>query len=229
MKKIIIAVILLTAIVVGGTGCMVLKRPSFKERALAYMEDKYSEEFTFVSNWGSGYANKGKQQILVQCKSVSGTILVEGSRNGTENDFRDNYLALKYSDQLTDTVKTITEEVFGQAWVHYEVLTQTLSADLPADATFRQYCEDPHASVTVSVAVPESCFDPTLMETYGQKIREAGIHGLIRFAVVPAGDFDNLQIARFNEILRLKTYGYYAVVLVNEDEISIKPREAGAK
>lgn len=228
MKKFIIAAALLTAIIVGGTGCMIKMRPSFRERALAYMEDKYGEPFTFVSHWGSGYADKGRQMILVRCNSVPGTILVEGSRNGTENDFRDNYLAQKYSGEVTATVQAITEKVFGGGWVHYEVLTQVLSAELGVDATFREYCEDPRAVINLSVAVPAGSFDAALVQRYAEAIRETGIHGSIRFVAVEEARLSGLTIQGFNDILRLKSYGYYAVVIVKPEEISIRPREVGA-
>lgn len=208
---------------------MNFNRPSFRERALAYMEEKYGEQFTFVSHWGTGYANKGRQMILVRCNSVSGTILVEGSRDGTQDDFCDNYLAQKYSGEVTETVQAITEEIFGTGWVHYEVLTQTLSADLRVDATFRQYCEDPRAVIDLSVAVPAGSFDPAQAERYAEAIRETGLHGSIRFVAVEEEKLAGLTIAGFNDILRLKNYGYYAVVIVKPEEISVRPREAGAK
>lgn len=223
MVKRIIAAFLLLVMAVGGAGCMTLQKNNFQDQAISYMEEKYGEKFTFVSSWGSSYANIDCKSILVQCDSVSGEILVERF-----NDvFSDNYLALKYADQVTATVDNLSKSVFSSSWVNYEVLRQTLSENLPANASFSEYCADPRAAIIVSVAVPSSTFDTVKVEDFANDMAENGLHGSIHFAVMDDAHFTDMNADSFRVLTGNNIYQYFAIITINDGGVTIAPREAG--
>ena len=202
---------------------MAFQKNNFQDRALNYMEEKYGEKFTFVSHWGSSYTNKESQSILVQCESVSGDILVE-----CDNDvFSDNYLALKYANQVTSTVNNLSESIFSSSWVHYEVIRQTLSENLPANASFSEYCADRYAAISVNVAIPASVFDAAKVDAFANAMAENGLCGLVHFAVIDDMQFDDITADSFRVLTGNNIYQYYAIITIESDGVTIAPREAG--
>ena len=204
---------------------MANRKNSFQDRALKYMEEKYGEEFTYVSDWGSNYANNGTQMILVQCASVSGKILVVGPADTREGPYSDNYLAVKYADKLISTVEGTANSCFSSSWVSHEVLKQTLSPALPADASFEEYCADPGASVALAIAVPASRFHSEEVQKFADAIQRSGIHGLIQFAAIDDGLVESLTYTQFSDIISAKTYQYYAVITISNGTVTIDSSE----
>ena len=75
MKKIMIAMLCIIAIIMGGTGCMLnylfnqSKTRNANELALSYMEKKYGEPFVCAAPYGNSLS--GTKEILVTCDSLA--------------------------------------------------------------------------------------------------------------------------------------------------------------
>lgn len=227
IKKILIAAVLLTAILVGGTGCMQQSNESFREHALLYMEEKYGEPFTYVSPWGSSYASKGIQEILVRCESKPEDILVRGVKNGDVYTFSDSYLAVKYKDQMVSAVKAVSDEVFGESKVFYKVMKQALSPDLPADAEFEVYSTDPASGIVVYIAIPRHAFDDSLVQTFAEVFQKTGIAASVQLLVTEEGTYSGLDMEQFNDCVTKRTYDYCSIIHISSSKIKVYPGEDG--
>ena len=227
MKKIMIAALLIVAILVGGTGCMKQNNESFRELALCYMEEKYGEPFVFVSSWGSSYANKGIQEIVVHCESQSEDILVRGVKEGDAYTFSDSYLAVKYKEQMASAVKALSDEFFGESKVFYTVMKQALSPDLPANATFDEYSTDPGSGIVVYVAVPRRAFSGDQVQAFAEMFRKTGMTASVQLLVTDDDTYSGLDMEKFNTCITKSKYDYCAIIHISSTKIKIYPGEDG--
>ena len=201
IKKIFIAIFLLIAITVGGTGCMRTNqltlhdsKPNANELALAYMEEKYGETFTYLAPWGNSMS--GTREILVTCDSLPGQqILVQVENFKTEQKiYRDNYHAVKYQDEVIDFFKTTAADTFGAVNVFYTPSKIGVSTDLPADASFDAYYSDAATVLPVTIEIAGSRFtDSSAIENYLYSISQTQGHISISFIVVQDDIFGTLD------------------------------------
>ena len=162
MKRMIIAVILIIAIVMGGTGCMYREyeimgeSQNATEQALKYLEEKYSETFTYAAPYKNDMF--GSKEFFVTCKSLPGQrVWVQVEDPHAKNKvFRDNYLAVKYEQQTIDYVKELVTAHYPSVNIFYEANTKGL--DLPVDADFSQYLREGSAKLIVMLELKESEF-----------------------------------------------------------------------
>lgn len=164
-KKMIIAAMLLVAVIIGGTGCMLKKQPSSEtkpstnELALAYMEEKYGETFTYYGPWGDSMT--GTRQILVTCDSLpEQTIVVqiENFRDEGNSIYRDNFLAVKYRKETVEYFEKLANEYFDKTRVVYEVALGGQSVEMSAEAALEEYLADSGAEMVVMIEVSAGCF-----------------------------------------------------------------------
>ena len=164
-KNVIIAVILIIAILVGGSGCMFNKQnpgqsnPDTSELALAYLENKYGEPFTHVGPWGNSMT--GTREFLVSCNSLPGeniVVQVENFRDAENMIYRDNYLAVKYKEDTMAFFRDCAAKYFENCRVVYEVSSQCQSADLPASADLSAYLADGNAKMVMMVEISAGSF-----------------------------------------------------------------------
>jgi len=224
-KHIAILAIFLT-LILGGSGCME-KQQDFKTIALNYMEEKYGETFSYVSPWGSSSEQHGTKKIMVQCGSLPGDILVQGIPDGDGYIFSDNYLAVKYRQEMSNAIQSVADGVFDASRVFYEVQTQTLSADLPADASFDAYSRDAQTRAFAAVAVPESAFDQSLLERFAGDLHDTGIRATIRFLSLGDAEYEALSTEMLESTIGQRQYRYFTVILADEKGIRISPGEVG--
>lgn len=217
-KKIFFAVILLTAVIVGGTGCMRTKqiitnepKSNANELALAYMEEKYGESFTFLAPWGNSMS--GNREILVTCESLpEEQILVQVENYKTDEAiYRDNYLAVKYQDEVIDFFKTTAAEFFGDINVFYTPSKQCVSADLPADAAFTAFYADSSTIIPVMLEISASRFsDASAIESYLNTISDTQGEISVSFVIVEDEVFGSLDRKGLSDLITMKNAVYSA-------------------
>lgn len=129
---------------------------SVNEQALAHMQEKYGEPFTYAAPTGDSLT--GTRQFYATCNSLPGKwVLVQVNDYKTDHKtFLDNYLAVQYESAVAEHFRSIGEEIFGEAIVHYEASNLSVSADLPADTSFEEYYADRSAYMIVTVEIKES-------------------------------------------------------------------------
>lgn len=161
MKHILLSAILIAAIMIEGTSCDIFynePKQNVNELALEYMEQKYGEKFEYKAPAGSSYT--GNRTFLATCESFGDqTVVVQVVNYKTEErQFRDNYLEIKYADQLYDYLSQIVNNQFGEFKLYYGTVGRPLSPDLPANATFEEYIMDPSGTINAYIVVKKSDF-----------------------------------------------------------------------
>ena len=128
-------------------------QPSVNDLALKHMEEKYGEPFTYCSPWGSSY--NGAREFLVTCESLPGkTVLVRVENFRSDSPvYRDNFLAVKFAEQVVDFFRGKAEEAFGQVNVFYETSKFSLTGDDVGEATFEGFYTDPGTVMDVLVEI----------------------------------------------------------------------------
>lgn len=195
-------------------GCGCVGQPDYTEAALEYMEQKYGQEFVYSGPWGTSYAESTTKKMLVTPDAGNGEvqILVEATETEDGFQFRDNYLALLYEDEMRQTLEQAAEEVFGTATVFYEAATIVLSADLPADVSFAQYSQAEGSGIIATVAVPAGQDGPGRAEDLEKKLQKSGIHGLIRLVVLNQEQYDAATAESVRTIIGKDSYVRYQVI-----------------
>lgn len=162
MKKIVIAVLLIAAILIGGTGCMLnklfnqSKTRNANELALSYMEKKYGEPFAYAAPYGNSLS--GIKEILVTCDSLPEQKVLVQVENFESNErvFRDNYLAVKYTEETIAFFKECAAEQGLNANVFYRATEDGQSENLKADASFEEFLADGRSEMVVLLEVRAS-------------------------------------------------------------------------
>lgn len=127
--------------------------PKTNDLALAYMEEKYGEVFTYAAPWGSSYS--GTREFLATCESLPGkTVLVQVADFKGENPvYRDNFLAVKYQEDTAAYFLNKAEAVFGQVNVFYEASKYSLTGQLAQEPSFEAFLMDAGTVIDVLVEV----------------------------------------------------------------------------
>lgn len=126
--------------------------------ALAYMEEKYGENFEYVAPFGNSMT--GTHQLLVKGSRFPEESILVRIENYRLPDrvFSDNYLAVKYREATLAFIRDCVNQVYGSASVFYQVSLQALSPELSVNATFEEYLADTRAPLHIMVEIKESDF-----------------------------------------------------------------------
>lgn len=156
MKRISLLAILIAAIMIGCTGCTLTKE-NVNELALEYLEQKYGEKFEYCAPAGASYT--GTRTFLATCKSFGDyriLVQIENFRDKENRVIRDNYIAVKYKDEVEEFFKQAADEVFGSSKVFCHATGRTLPPELPANASLEEYFSCKEGIMTGVIALPES-------------------------------------------------------------------------
>jgi len=153
------------------------------------MEEKYGEPFYYVAPWGSTYAKRGVTQILVAGGFDIEVILVEASKDNGSYNYSDNFLAIKYRQDVSDLIKNTVDFTFGESINFYEVAKVALPPGLTSDASFDNYIKNPGPVVSAIVLVPYSHFNGMLLSEFTESFQGLGITVVLRFLVIDDSGF----------------------------------------
>lgn len=225
MKRMLIAAVLITAIMLGGTGCMM--NPMFKSKgadardlALAHMEDKYGEKFTYASGYGNSMS--GTYQFFATCDSLPGQeVLVEVENYGSKDRiFRDNYMAVKYQEETVDFLRECAGNVGN---VYYTVGKNGQSETLAADAGFADFLADGRAKHHAIVEVSEADFTGTEhWQRMAEQVAEACPNMDITVLVVESSVYGTRDWDGLCRIMSLETYVAMGKIYVNDGHMEIQ-------
>lgn len=227
-KKILIAALLLAAIVVGGTGCMINRilnagnTQAVNQQALAYMEEKYGETFTYSASYGNSMS--GTREFLVTCDSLPGKQILVQVENFRSNDrvFRDNYLAVKYQDATISLFRGCFSDSYPDVNVFYEPTKQPQSAELSADAGFEDFLADWDNEMIVMIELKASEFTGTApMDEIAEKIAQSCKLATLTVVVVEDDVFGTLDRSGLNDCIFNKEYVARAKVYIENGGVSI--------
>ncbi len=162
MKHTILSAILITAIMIACTGCSNPFKPAEKsvnEMALEYLEEKYGEKFEYAAPAGSSYT--GTRAFLAKCGSFGDNrilVEIEDFKDEEKRVIRDNYLVVKYADEMSDYLSGLVNEQFGECKV-WHGNNHTSSANLPANASFDEFLKDPSNQLFGWIVVKKSDYN----------------------------------------------------------------------
>jgi len=199
------------------------KQQNVNDAALAYMEQKYGEKFEYVGSWGVSYANRGMQQHLVKSEVFPDDILVDSIKSENGYAFKDNYLAVKYKQQMTETIKSSADDAFDDTKVFYRVPTHTLS--LPTDTSFEQYSTDDDTAVSVAIAVPFSRFDKPLLGNFIKIFCEKDIGITISFVALEEDVYYSLSDTQIDDVIGQGMFRYFSVIQIYDRIVEIESEE----
>lgn len=131
-----------------------MPKQDVNELALEYLEQKYGEKFEYSAPAGSSYT--GTRSFLATCESFGDRRILVQIENFTDNEnlsISDNYIAIKYEDNVRDFFKQIADEEFGSSKIFYNASGRTLSPEMSATASFDEYLrsEDGLISAVISL------------------------------------------------------------------------------
>ena len=208
MKKItllkrIVLICLVLLFVMPITGCK--KQPSKAEQAVAYMNAKYDDEFTFKYY----AAGDSKSVAAVQSQKFPNAqeIQVRGNRrdDGTY-EFWDNYVYFKYEEETKTFYKDFFEEVFQcEVTIRYSLrgIGNGLYKDFTNEMTFEEFIHNHKVFIELSVSDEKFCCKD-----------KAEIENLIKSAII-----DNNLILSTN--LSVHGQGTLVIGMIEHEEFVI--------
>ncbi len=131
-------------------------KKSVNELALEYLEQKYGEKFEYAAPSGASYT--GTRTFLATCESFGDrhiVVEIENFRDEEKRVIRDNYLVVKYEDEMSDYLSKLANDQFGECKV-WHGNNHTSSANLPANASFDEFLKDPSNQLFGEIVVKKS-------------------------------------------------------------------------
>lgn len=159
MKRILLSAILIAAILIGVTGCMFdnESEQSVSELALEYLEQKYGEKFEYSAPAGSSYT--GTITFLATCESFGNNrvlVQIENYKDAENRIVKDNYIAVKYKDNLREFFEQSADEEFGSSKIFCSSTARTLSPELSSNASYEDYLKCKDGLISTVIGLPES-------------------------------------------------------------------------
>lgn len=112
-KKILKSAVLMLLILLllfGTVGCK--KQPSTVDKMLAYMHEKYDDNFTYVDSFDGGLDKETKWIMVKSEKHPDWDVRVYYSAWGGDEKITDNYICCKYKKQAYEKFENMLESVF---------------------------------------------------------------------------------------------------------------------
>ena len=161
MKKILLALLLFAAFTAGAAGCSAKLNDSVdvNELALEHLEQKYGEKFEYAAPAGMSYT--GTRTFLATCESFGDRrILVQITdfRDEEKREILDNYITVKYEEEVRNFFKSAADDIFGSSKVFYAASGRVLPPDLPSDASLEEYYNCREGMICAVIALNESAY-----------------------------------------------------------------------
>ena len=199
--------------------------PSMREAAQLHLEERYGGRFEFIMPWGVGYFDRGITQMMFARESEINNVLVVGRRTDDGFAFDDNYLAIKFREEMFEFIRRIATDVFGEAIVLYSVSNHTLSPDLPANVSFEEYSTDPMSNIFANIVLTEQLISEPLINVFSQKFQKTGIFSMFNFLIINEEWFNSVDPLDINTPIAFVDTHHFATARINNTEITIDIRE----
>ena len=198
--------------------------------ALNALQEKYGETFQYIGPWGSSLG--GTQEFLASCDSLPGQrilVSVEHYKDTETRTVSDNYLACRYAQETEDYLLRCAQENLGSARVFYSPTMLTLSADLPADASFERFLAESGVYVGAIIEVKASEFrGEEQARAMIQQISGSGAECNLNIVALPDEVFGTLDRDAIRSRIRTGAYVLFAEVSNHAGTVSIDLKEGTA-
>lgn len=137
-----IAVFLVLLIAVSTAGCAARINP--KGAAIKYLNDKYDDTFTYYQTYGGKSFLESEKPLKIVCTSEKyPDMYVTAQYSLDRKTIQDNYISVKYSQQLDEKVSEILTSAFPQMEYYFTSFAEdTINAsfcDFAPDTSFEEY------------------------------------------------------------------------------------------
>ena len=153
MKKIMLA-ILVTAVLLGGSGCMNRKEVKI-QKMVDYMNEKYSDDtFVYGRLFGGELGAKNVKIIVYSEKFPGADIRVLSNEENGKLYIRDNYLGIKFEEDTREFLRDRISGVYGDnIYVSYRPDDMACTENGSSEMTFKEYISSKSSYVTFNAAV----------------------------------------------------------------------------
>ena len=206
-------------LIVGVSGCMFNKKDSFQQQAQDYLSEKYGEQFTYLDTYGS-YSGTDVHEIYFSSQKYSNAeITVQCVKNGSEYEFTDNYLSIRFAQRTDELLRSIIDDLFGSNYFYLRKISRYGSSEKVTDfSDFSQYIADPSSDIVLTAIVSCEVNDTEAMERrIMDALQRSGIRckGTIYFDPLRT-DFSDLSEANYEkEYLMKATYQKMLVITLD--------------
>ncbi|MBO4495980.1 MAG: hypothetical protein J5752_09015 [Clostridiales bacterium] len=138
----IVAVMVLASLALSG--CSIFsKKPAYSVKdAIAYMEDRYDDTFTYLEDYDDHQPTGGSYDLYLKSKKFPDEkVYLRIIRSGDGFRYVDNYIAIKYCDETREAIEEIATTVYGN---NFNLLcdpgpSTALSAEKDPDMSLQEF------------------------------------------------------------------------------------------
>lgn len=190
-----------------------MKKENKKGKMLAYMQQKYGENFDFVESY-AGQAGKEYTMILAASRShPKRRALVRLSERGGRRYFEDNYLSYLLKEELEVKIGSLAKECFGECKVYYKIPGFVFPAWFKADMKADEFLKNIYAMPQFYIYPVNSSGSREEWEEKIQKFRclNADLHYKIRGTVSLAKTKEDFELVTADNFAESDYLGYEAL------------------
>ena len=147
-----------------------------KHEALAYLEERYGEEFEIISYRGMGYAYDYVQMYAWPKSNPDDEhqFEIQGRLNKKRKmEYTDTYVMIKLTDEYAACVDEIIDEYFDDYKFYLEFFSEWVTVNLPPDTKVEDLFE-----LRANVDYPWPFLDILLRSSQGQNFKEENIKAM---------------------------------------------------
>ena len=158
------------------------------EKMIAYLDNKYDDTFTYSEPFGGGIGATTKQIYVKSKKFPKANVWAEYSDEDGKEVFSDNYVSVKYEDNVRSLLQHMLNSVAGcDVLLWYDIGSKGWPNHFTDKTTLSEYISSVDAGIGFVAVVPDTYvldkekFDARLLQAaQGEKIEIRG--GTVYFA-----------------------------------------------
>lgn len=207
MKHIRLALvfILISSIMVGVCGCMGEGKSSTAEQALAYLQDKYNQEFQIISSIDSSL-DVPYDEIFFQTSTYPNeTVTVFRKKDNNGFYFVDDYYKLIVSDEYNELLQSVIGSCLSEKKVYFDFTADYYPAELDASYSLvdalNNFSDSLFANIYVFVPSSTSDMSEKLRSEIENTLRSNGMICYFALYEINDNDYSSLDSNSYEEYL----------------------------
>lgn len=162
-----------------------------------------------------------KKYYILKCNGFDERVYIYKKTN---DEFYDNYVAVKYDKQMREFLNNKVNTYFSKEInLHYSMNKESVSQDVSADASFDDYVKESNAKVSFILEIKESSYSSDeQIKKLADELNNVGLSYHFRVIVINDKEFGKYDSTELSSKASFLEFDKSAIVSNENDEVNIR-------